>query len=319
MTKMNYDEFKKEVKANMMDYLNEEYHDYEMKFDIIKKSSGYEYEALMIRPKDGASSVIPVLNITDAYDQYQNGKSFDAVMTKLADIRMNAAIPSFDKEDLFHFEKIRDRIFPRLVNTAANVEYLADKPHKDIEDLSILYAVRVSEDPSGFAEAIITDDLVEMWHVDQDEIHEQAMDNIAQRPPLFKNIEEIVFGGMGSSEHEIEDIEPEEYQMPFFVLTNQQKTKGAVMAISPKTMDRITARLGDVYVIPSSVDETLIVPKSAVDDVERLVDMVREVNSTEVAPQDRLSDKIYEYDSETHSLKIASSGPEQGDDMGMRM
>ena len=65
------------------------------------------------------------------------------------------------------------------------------------------------------------------------------------------------------------------------------------MAINPKTMDRITAKLGDVYVIPSSVDETLIVPKSAVDDVQQLVDMVTQVNANEVKPEDQLSNNIY--------------------------
>ena len=131
------------------------------------------------------------------------------------------------------------------------------------------------------------------------------MDNIAQRPPLFQNIESVLFGDGGNLE--IEDVEPEEYNLPFFVLTNQQKTKGAVMAVNPKAMDRITAKFGDVYVIPSSVDETLIVPKSAVDDVHKLVEMVTQVNGQVVKPEDQLSNNVYEYDSETHSLKIAGN------------
>ena len=154
-----------------------------------------------------------------------------------------------------------------------------------------------------------------MWDADTQELHDRAMENIAERPPIFQNIEEVVFGHlMGKTEQpEIEDIEPQDYSMPFFVLTNQQKSKGAVMAINPKTMDRNTAKLGDVYVIPSSVDETLIVPKSAVDDVQQLVDMVRQVNANEVKPEDQLSNNIYEYDSETHTLKIAGSDQTQSE------
>jgi len=78
-----------------------------------------------------------------------------------------------------------------------------------------------------------------------------------------------------------------------------------------KTMDRITAKFGDVYVIPSSVHETLIVPKDAVDDVSELERMVRDVNASEVRPEDQLSNNVYEYDSETHTLKIAGSGQTQ--------
>ncbi|SEW38230.1 hypothetical protein SAMN05216413_2624 [Ruminococcaceae bacterium KH2T8] len=318
---MNYEEFKNEVMANMKNYLTEEYQDYDMKFETIKKSSGYEYEALMIGPKDRKMSVIPALNLNEAYKKLQDGIPFDEVMDKLADIRMNASLPEFNKEDMFDYDKIKNRIFPRLVNTEANAGYLADKPHKDIEDLSILYAVRVSENDSGFAEAIITDDLAQMWGVDQTEIHDRAMDNIAERPPLFKNIEEVLFGGRfgDAGDIEIEDIEPNNYDIPFFVLTNQQKTKGAVMAIDPKTMGRITAKLGDVYIIPSSVDETLVVPKEAVDDVNSLVEMVKQVNANEVKPEDQLSNNVYEYDTETQSLKIAGSGPEQQDSVEMKM
>lgn len=303
---MNYEEFKKEVMASMKDHLSEEYKDYDMKFQTIKKGSGREYEALMVGPKDRKMSVIPALNITEAFKKYESGVPFDEVMDNLADIRMNAPIPSFNKEDIFDYDKIKDKVLPRLINTAANQEYLADKPHRDIEDLSLVYAVRMSEDSEGFSEAVITNDLADMWGVTAQDLHDKAMDNIAERPPVFQNIESVLFGNKENLE--IEDVEPEKYNMPFFILTNQQKTKGAVMAVNPKTMDRITAKFGDVYVIPSSVDETLIVPKSAVDDVQELARIVRQVNDSEVRPEDQLSNNVYEYDSETHTLKIAGNG-----------
>ena len=241
--------------------------------------------------------------------------TFKEVMEKLADIRMNAHLPDFNKEDMFDYDKIKDRIFPRLINTQANADYLSDKPHREMEDLSLIYAVRVSEDAQGFAEAVITDGLAEMWDVTGDKLHEKAMDNIAARPPLFQNIESLLFGGQESLE--IEEIEPSDYNLPFFVLTNQQKTKGAVMAVNPKTMDRITAKFGDVYVIPSSVDETLIVPKSAVEDVHELERIVRQVNSSYVRPEDQLSDNVYEYDKETHTLKIAGAEQTESEDTEM--
>ena len=150
-----------------------------------------------------------------------------------------------------------------------------------------------------------------MWGVSAQDIHDIAMDNIAERPPVFQNIESVLFGKKENLE--IEDVEPEEYDVPYFILTNQQKTKGAVMAVNPKTMDRITAKLGEVYVIPSSVDETLIVPKKYVDDLEALQKMVRDINASEVRPEDQLSNNIYEYDAKTHSLKIAGGGQTQNE------
>ena len=187
-------------------------------------------------------SVTPALNLNEAFRKYENGMDFDEVLNDLADIRMNATLPNFNKDDLFDYEKIKDRIVPRLINTAANKEYLADKPHKNIEDLSIIYAVRITENSQGFSEAVITNDLANMWGVSAQELHERAMNYIAERPPVFQNIESVLFGNKENLE--IEDVEPDNYNVPFFILTNQQKTKGAVQALNPKTMDRITAKFG---------------------------------------------------------------------------
>ena len=254
-------------------------------------------------------SVTPALNLNEAFNKYENGMDFEEVLDDLADIRMNATLPNFNKDDLFDYEKIKDRIVPRLINTAANKEYLADKPHKNIEDLSIVYAVRITEDNQGFSEAVITNDLANMWGVTAQDLHERAMNYIAERPPVFQNIESVLFGNKENLE--IEDVEPDNYNVPFFILTNQQKTKGAIQALNPKAMDRITAKFGEVYVIPSSVDETLIVPKRFVDDVESLGKMVREINANDVRPEDQLSNNIYEYDPKTQSLKIAGNGQTQ--------
>ncbi len=308
---MNFDTFKKKVYDNIKSHLSDEYQDYEMKFQTVKKSSGREYEALMISPKDRHMSVTPALNLNEAFKKYENGMDFDEVLDDLADIRMNATLPNFNKDDLFDYEKIKDRIVPRLINTAANKEYLADKPHKNIEDLSIVYAVRITEDNQGFSEAVITNDLANMWGVTAQDLHERAMNYIAERPPVFQNIESVLFGNKENLE--IEDVEPDNYNVPFFILTNQQKTKGAVQALNPKIMDRITAKFGEVYVIPSSVDETLIVPKRFVDDVESLGKMVREINANDVRPEDQLSNNIYEYDPKTQSLKIAGNTQTQNE------
>ena len=65
------------------------------------------------------------------------------------------------------------------------------------------------------------------------------------------------------------------------------------MALCFKFMDQITAKFGEVYVLPSSVDEVLIMPKSAVAyhemDIQDLARMVKQVNIEAVRPVDRLS------------------------------
>ena len=60
--------------------------------------------------------------------------------------------------------------------------------------------------------------------------------------------------------------------------------------------------LGDFYVLPSSVHEVLVVPKRADMDVKDLEHMVQEVNATQVAVEEQLSDHVYMYDAKEHEF-----------------
>ena len=62
---------------------------------------------------------------------------------------------------------------------------------------------------------------------------------------------------------------------------------------------------GDYYVLPSSIHETLIVPDTGLHDVNELEAMVKEVNETQVAPDEILSDKVQHYDNKEHILENA--------------
>lgn len=311
--KHNYDDFKKYVSDHIKEHLPEEFADANMRFQDIHKSGGVSYEALMINLKDQEHfSAVPALNLTSAFQEYEQGRDLDSIVSGLADIRAHATLPGEVKAQAFlDYEYAKDKIFPRLINAKANAEYLSDKPHVDIEDLSVMYTMRIQEDSNGVAEAIISNDLMEAWGVNAEEISNTAMANLAQRRPFFANIEEVLFGGgvkdMPSEEFSsIEDIDPGQYDMPFFVLSNEHKTKGAVTVLDPKTMTQITNKLGEVYIIPSSVDEVLIVPQSCVDSVAHLSKMVTDVNNEAVAPQDQLSNNVYEFDLENQTITIAA-------------
>lgn len=307
MANTNYEEFKNRVAAEIKDYLTEDYQDYDMEFQMISKAS-CQYEGLLIRPQTKGTNVIPVLNITKAYEDYESGLPFEVIMRTLADIRMNASLagqsPASFKQMIDDFNGIKSRIYPRLINTASNIEYLRDKPHKDIEDLSIIYAVTIQETEEGISQAVITNDLLKLWNVTPDDIHAAAMVNLAERPPYFINIENAVMGGEQLNIEDIDSINPRRYRIPFFILSNKQITNGAAMAINPSVMDPIVRSFGNVYIIPSSIDEVILCPQDAIDDVNELTTMVSIVNGGAIPPQNRLSDNVYEYDIDCQAIRM---------------
>lgn len=309
---LTYAQFKIEAAAKIKSYLPEEYQDYKVEIQPIVKSA-VKYDALFVKPVNETINVTPSLNLSDAYDEYRNGKSFEAIMHELAYIRasVSMSIPGFSKEDVVNYNWVKDKIYPRLINTGMSEEYLSNKPHKDIEDLSVVYTIRFSSDERGVASAAITYDLLDLYGVDKDTIHKQAMSNLAKEKPKFMNIADMLFKP-NAKEKKIENIYPEDYEVPFFVLSSQNGTCGAVMVLNPKLMDAITKNFGDVYVVPSSVHEVLIVPQHVMP-ANLLAKMCTEINSREVPDQDVLSNNIYEYDAETHSLSVAEGIEEELD------
>lgn len=116
----------------------------------------------------------------------------------------------------------------------------------------------------------------------------------------------MLFGG---GNHNTIETATEGDLAPMFVLTNQQKTRGANLILNKKALNRITARFGDVYVIPSSIHEVLILPTSTAEqlgrDVADIVEMIKSVNESEVSEEDRLSETLYRYTISDKELAIA--------------
>ena len=104
-----------------------------------------------------------------------------------------------------------------------------------------------------------------------------------------------VLNGSGVS---IDEWEPD--GSPMTVLTTKGAVNGAGILFCDSVLQKIHEKLGDYFVLPSSIHELIIVPVSEGIDRDELTEMVKTINATEVAPADRLSDKVYLYDGILH-------------------
>ena len=68
--------------------------------------------------------------------------------------------------------------------------------------------------------------------------------------------------------------------------------------------------MGDFFILPSSIHELLVVPKQDGMELSDLESMVKEVNATQVAPEEKLSDHVYEYDAKEKELYRADKANE---------
>ena len=77
-------------------------------------------------------------------------------------------------------------------------------------------------------------------------------------------------------------------------------------------MEDISEKVGeDFYILSSSLHEDIILPDSPDMDKDVLEQMVKDINAGEVAPEDRLSDHVYMYDSVEKEIVFADKMPER--------
>ena len=87
---------------------------------------------------------------------------------------------------------------------------------------------------------------------------------------------------------------------PVTVLTTRGGMEGAGVIYCDTILEKIWKKVGDFYILPSSIHEVLVVPVSEGIDRTELEAMVRTINRDEVALDDRLSDRVYLFDGTLH-------------------
>ena len=90
-----------------------------------------------------------------------------------------------------------------------------------------------------------------------------------------------------------------------FVLTNKNRTFGAITILYPNILKCFADKVkSDLFILPSSIHEVIIIARCELDRIISFEDMVREVNDEQVAKEDILSYHVYEYCREKELLEI---------------
>lgn len=212
------------------------------------------------------------------------------------------------------YNQIKDRIGCRLINAKANQAYLEDKPYTQVEDLAAIYHILVDEVGGAVYGLTINKELAERFGISTEALHTQALSNMEKEQSyeiktLGEVMTEIMLGGsidMNDLDMDdmaiVTDLMMPEPEMPFYVLTNQERHYGSSVILSDEIRQEIASWMGDFYILPSSVHETILIPKEMCSDYRELNQMVHDVNESAVEAEDWLSDHVYEYDSKSHEL-----------------
>ena len=195
---------------------------------------------------------------------------------------------------LTDYQKLRKSLVLSLIPAKGNEELLESVPHRKLEDLAITYRVLLQQD----VYALVNNRMLKRYGITAEELHADALQS-AQRiaPALIRPMQEM----LPFREPQLWPCGP-----ALYVATTDIISYGASVIVYPGLLDRAAAIIGEeLFIIPSSIHEVILMEAQDPDDYEAYEEMVQAVNRAEVAPRDRLSDRVYHYDSRTHVFELA--------------
>lgn len=200
-----------------------------------------------------------------------------------------------DIEELGSREFILKNVYPKVVANTNNE--LIDGQHlvfKEFLDMFVIYYVNIGADNEGTASYNVQEKMIANAGIDMEELHSQAIKNL-EKEVSIKDMQDIIMNIIGitdESEFDFSQV-PEENQM--LVLSKKDSMYGASVILCASVLEKLDSFWnGEFVILPSSVHECISVRSDGFT-LQKMKEMVMEINDTEVSPEDRLTDSVYVY------------------------
>lgn len=332
---MNYQEFLIYIKDNLAEYINRFEHinqtdkleaedwsaeenvqedKYGAELHKVIKNNGIVLDGITLRKK--GQCISPNIYLNSYFDSYQMGKPMAVIMEEII-LRYQKLMEENDIEiaDVFDFKAVKNDIVLRLVNYERNREMLKCCPHKKFLDLAITFRYIANRDQLGIASSLISNEEFAEWDIDIEDLYQIALFNTMREFPwhmdsLAKVIVDCIRRRMPAEtaqelEEELTVLERTENGVNMFVLSNDSGINGAVSILYDSVIKNFAkVQECNVFILPSSVHEVMLVPETAETGPEFLEGLVQDANQSAVGLIDLLSDHIYYYDKEKDQIYI---------------
>lgn len=226
-------------------------------------------------------------------------------LAEITDIIVGAYRESRLREDSFleslhDYSSAESTICYRLVNMDKVRRWPV--PYMPFLDLAAIFYVPFMEDDNWFSTVTVTESLMHRWGIsDTGILYASAHRNTcglfpAKMVPMAKLLNSLL------------PEQDEAYTagaLPMFVVTNSTGLHGASVILYDGLL-KASANVfrDDLFILPSSIHETLFLPASACSCTDSLKEMVMSVNKSDLDEDDVLSNSVYYYDRKTDRIKI---------------
>lgn len=247
-------------------------------------------------------NIAPTIYLEEFYERFSEGESIDKIVDDILNFYKSIRYEqSWNTTRIEHYESVRDKIVFKLIHTEKNQKILEDIPHIEMLDLSIVFYVLLDISQQGTATMTIGSEHMQSWNVTKEQLFSLACENAkrllpAQLYSMQQAVDELLHSAPGGKKNLLEGAQDTKADF-MYVLSNPIRSLGAACIAYPEVLDMAGKILeDDYYVLPSSVHEVVLVPKSRGMKPEEMDAMVEEINETQVDEEEILSNHAYLYE-----------------------
>lgn len=317
---MSFPEFIILIKSKIEGILGD---DYDTHITHVIKNNSVELDGLIILR--GGSSISPSIYLNYYYEKYLACNSIENIVEHImSEYKKSIVDEKISKFNVpYDFTEMKSRIVFRLVNYEKNKNLLSTIPYIPFLDLAITFHCLVKHNVDGIGTIRINNELMKYWNITLDELKKLGKENTTRLfPPVIQTMNEVVdhllhndssYCSMESDDYDMfrKEVEAEDnlrikerYETKeMYVLTNKKGINGASCLIYPNILSDLADKLNsDLYILPSSIHEIILVEKDNSFQKEDLIRMVEDINLTQVPIEDILSNNVYVYSREKDSI-----------------
>ena len=252
---MEYREFMEQIKKDLPERLSGTLEGAVVNTTQVDKLQGRSYEGLSIVPE--GSMIGLTMDLQPYFQMLNDGMPYENIVEQIADRASGtyADRPAVTAESIGSYEAVKDKLMIQLIGREGNEGMLRTIPHHSIEDMEIVYRLRVQDTEMGLASALVTNSMLGHYGITAEQLRQDAFASAVSHTPFeIKTMAEVLNELMGA------EIIPQD-ELPMYVASNKERIHGAGVIAYPEFMKEASKRLGgDFYVLPSSIHEVILIP-----------------------------------------------------------
>lgn len=297
---MSQEEFYNFIKESVQGF----FPDSKVEIRKVEKSMD-DLDGLMVRMPD--SNIAPTIYLNTAWEKFcETGKDGACLMEIAKDIAKTVESGlkrSFEVTDVIKDikENWQSKVYCSLVPGKDNDAFLKKGIYDKFLDMAKVYYINYFKEEDSTGRIRVDKSLLHELGCTEKELKQVAMENTKNQTYCCKSMLDTLAEMMCWTEEEVAAMKAQsDIGEQMFVLNNESKMDGAAAILFDENIRNVLEKEGldGCFVLPSSRHEVLLIPMESGRNVDELRKMVKEVNDTQVAPEDLLSYSVYFFDKE---------------------